>query len=663
MFQRSCAARRARNSFLLSTCLVSFAAVFWAPAARAQGAPATALPETLVTSPTLVPNPIAGTASSVTVITAEQLEQQQLRTVPDALSTVPGLNVVQAGGPGGLTNVFMRGTNPGHTKVIIDGIEVNDPTTTDHSFDFSQLLTADIERIEVLRGPQSGLYGSDAIGGVISITTKKGSGKPKLTTTVEGGSFGTFNQAAGLTGATDRFNYAFNIAHFRSDSTPVTPLELLPPGVARINDAYDNKTLSTKLGADLSENFSLNWVARYTKTNLDFTGDQYYPNVNPPNGVFAPASRQSNSQSETFRTRGEAVWSVFDGRWKNYFGANYSSLSNFTVDPFNGNFGNNGDQKKVDWRSVAELAPGQVLVVGAERSAESIQTDTVAAKNGNTGAFAEIQSEFAKRVFLTANIRHDDNDQFGAATTWRIAPAVILPVTETKLKASYGTGFKAPTLQQLYVSFPTFFFFANPNLRPETSSGYDVGFEQPLFNDRLRFGATYFHNDIKDLIQTLTFSGPSCGNAFGPCSMLDNVNSARTEGVESFAAATILPTLRVRGDYTYTKAVDATTGLELARRPQHKGSVTVDWNATEALLLSATVVRVSGWIDVSRDFSIPRLNAPGYTVVNVAANYKVNNNVTAFARADNLFNEHYQNPTGFLRPGLGVFGGVRVASD
>src|SRR5208283_2544447 len=171
---------------------------------------------TVVVSPTTIPTPAEQLASSVTVISAEDLQRNQRQTIPDALNAVPGLNVVQTGGPGGQTSIFMRGTNSDHVKVLIDGIDVSDPTTPNGAFDFAHLLTGDIERIEVLRGPQSGLYGSDAIGGVISITTKKGEGPPKVTATLEGGSFGTFNQAAALSGSQGEFNYSFNVLHLRS---------------------------------------------------------------------------------------------------------------------------------------------------------------------------------------------------------------------------------------------------------------------------------------------------------------------------------------------------------------------------------------------------------------------------------------------------------------
>jgi vitamin B12 transporter len=235
--------------------------------------------------------------------------------------------------------------------------------------------------------------------------------------------------------------------------------------------------------------------------------------------------------------------------------------------------------------------------------------------------------------------------------TYRVAPAVLLPVTETKLKASYGTGFKAPTLVQLFQNFPAFNFFANPDLKPEESQGYDAGFEQPLFNDRVRFGATYFHNDITNLI-----------NSNETFTSFINVDRATTEGTENFITAKITDRVQLRADYTFTRAIDATTGLELLRRPKEKWSTTATWKPNDPLTISATVLHVGSFIDGNRDFSIPRLLAPAYTIFNTSADYAINDQIKVFGRIDNLFNLHYQNPTGFLQPGFGIFGGVRLAS-
>jgi vitamin B12 transporter len=608
------------------------------------GTPDAAAP--VVVSPTGTVTPTGQVASSLTVITAQDIETQQFRSVPEALSTVPGLNVIQSGGPGGQTSVFMRGTNSNHTKVLIDGIDVGDPSNSNGAFDYAHLLTSDIEQIEVLRGPQSGLYGSDAIGGVISIITRKGDGPPRATASIETGSFGTFNQAVGLSGSQDNFNYAFNVAHLHASDVPVTPLQLLPPGQRAIGNNYDNMTYSTKVGADINEFWSVNAVARYTEATLIFTGDNFNTFPSTPN-----AAQSTHAVRQLF-TREEAVWSLFDGRIKNYFGVNYTNNWNSDIAPGDpAATVTTGDRIKYDWHAVTQLAPGNNFIVGLEQQTDHMNTTGFSADTGNKAGFIELQSEFAKRFFLTANLRDDFNDQFGEHATYRIAPAVIVPVTETKLKASYGTGFKAPTLSQMFQNFPDFNFFANPNLKPEESVGYDVGFEQPVFNDRVRFGSTYFHNSITDLI-----------NSNDTFTSFTNVGLATTEGTENFVSAKVTDRLVVRTDYTFTRAVDASTGIQLLRRPKEKWSTTATWRPIDPLTLSATVLHVSSFLDVTRDGTATGIRAPGYTIVNLTGDYAINDQIKIFGRVDNLFNLHYQNPTGFLEPGLGIFGGVRFAS-
>jgi vitamin B12 transporter len=300
------------------------------PAARRSGGkPASRnhrTPEVTV-SATATPEPLAEVGSSVTVIDSAQIECEQRRTVPDALSLAPGLNVVQTGGPGGTTSVFIRGTNANQVKVLIDGIDASDPSSPNGSFDFGQLLTYDIARIEVLRGPQSGLYGADAIGGVISITTKEGEGPPKAKGLIEGGSFGTLNETMGFSGSTPIFNYYMNLAHFDVANTPVTPPELLPPGRLAIGNAYENWTLSTRLGAHLGDYVDVNVVARYIDSTLRFTGDDFstFP--------ATPAASQSMQRVNELFTRGEADWVLFDGAFKNRFGLNYTQAYTREKDP------------------------------------------------------------------------------------------------------------------------------------------------------------------------------------------------------------------------------------------------------------------------------------------------------------------------------------------
>ena len=601
----------------------------------------------IVVSATKIETPINQIGSSVTVITAEEIALNQERTLPEVLRPVPGLNIVQTGGPGGKTSVFMRGSNSNHTKVLIDGVDANDPSQ-DGVFDFGQVLTSDIARVEVLRGPQSSLYGSDAIGGVVNIVTKQGEGPARFSGMLEGGSFATFHQAGSLSGSTSRFNYSLNVDHFVADDTPVTPLDLLPPGRKRIDDSYENTTLSTKLGANVTDTFSLDLVTRYTNSTLFFTGDDFsvFPSV--------PAANQSEQNAEQLFVRGQMHLALFGDAFKNRVGVGYTNYRTTIQAPDTG-FGlppenvNHGDRIKFDWQGNIALAKGHTLVLGVEDQTDRLLQSPISADNGNVAGFAELQSEILHDLFAAASVRYDDNDRFGGKMTWRIAPSYLVPAIGTKVKASYGTGFKAPSLTQLFVSFPVFNFFANPNLRPEESEGYDFGFEQPLLEDRIRIGATYFHNEIRNLI-----------NANATFTSLENIGEATTYGTEVFASVAITDRFEVRADYTYTVATDDRTGLELLRRPKHKASLKATWRPIDKLSISTTMLYIGSQVDGNRSFSIQRLNTDPYFLVNLAAEYDVGKGVTLFARADNLFDRHYQDPTGFQRPGFGFFAGARV---
>ena len=285
------------------------------------------------------------------MITHEEIERKQERTLSDVLQDVPGLNVVQNGGAGGQTSVFMRGANPNDVKVFVDGIDVSDPSSGAGTFNFEHFLTGNIERVEVLRGPQSGLYGANSIGGVINIITKKGAGPTQLRGSVEGGSFGTFNQSAGVGGSLSRFNYDFDVEHFHSDDTPVTPSPLVVPGRAAHGDYYDNTTVATRLGAGLTDNFDVGLVARYIDTTLRFTGDDF----------IGPESILSQEDKQQLYTRGTAHLALFDGRFDQTLGIAYSDFHQRDLDPnFTPTSVNlfSGDRVKLDWQGNIKLAPG-----------------------------------------------------------------------------------------------------------------------------------------------------------------------------------------------------------------------------------------------------------------------------------------------------------------
>jgi vitamin B12 transporter len=590
--------------------------------------------------PHRLPTPESEVGSSITVIPSEEIERKQERLLPDALQYVPGLNVVQTGGPGGTTSVFIRGANANQTKVFIDGIDATDPATG--TFNFEHILTWDIDRVEIVRGPQSGLYGADAIGGVVNIITKQGSGPAQFGGSIEGGSFGTFNQNVGVRGSLDRFNYYLDFAHWNSSDTPVTPSDLLPLGRQANDNAYDNKTVSSRFGINLTDNFDIGLVARYIDTSLLFTGDD----------IFGPEALRSTEADQQLFTRGTAHLVSFDGVFDQTVGLSYTKFDQLDFDPnppaaptyFN------GDRLKADWQSNLNLMPGQVLTLRAEHQRDEI-TNPIADITDNA-AMIQLQSAFDERFFNAVSVRYDHYDTFGGKTTFRIAPALLIRETDTKLKGSVGTGFKAPTLAELFQNFPSFNFFGNPNLKPETSTGYDLGFGQALLGKRLQFGATYFHNNIDNLI-----------NSNSTATSLVNIGRATTYGVESFVAYTPWEPLTLHADYTFVLAKDDILDQELLRRPKNKASLDAAWHITEKAVLSATLLYVGPQVDVNRAGTVTGLTGNQYTLVNIAGSYDLGNGLAAYARIDNLLDRHYQNPIGFLQPGLGVYAGLRVAFD
>ena len=610
----------------------------------------------LVVTPTLTATPLDQVGSSITLITADQIEAHQWRTLPDALTTAPGLNIVQTGGPGGLTSVFIRGANSNHTEVIIDGIEVNDPSQN-AAYDFGQGLAFGLDRIEVLRGPQSSLYGAEALGGVINIVTPAGEGRPRLTATLEGGSFDTFNQAATLTGSQGPLHYALGISHFHSGDTPVTPRGLLQSGEAAIGDRDDNLTATAKLGYDLTPAARVGLVLRYVDTDYRSTGENFdvFPAI--------PDAVQTVQHERQFFVRGDGELDLFEGRLKTVTGVAYANFKTTIQSPDDG-FGlpapviDNADRLKVDELATIVIDARNSLLLGADATVDRLIDSPVSATETRAGGFAELQSRPIQGLSLAASVRYDSDDRFGDRATWRFAPAYTIAATGTVLKASIGTGDKAPTLTELFVSFPDFEFFANPDLKAERSFGYDVGFEQSLWSGRARFGATWFHNDIRDLIESCPLPG---GDPFAETYC--NIGQATAYGVESFIAVKPTSTLELRGDYTWTIARDDVAQEELLRRPKQKASVTATWQATGRLRLSASLVYVGAWVDRDRAFSLPPFKASPYAAVDLSGDYDLGHGVTLFARIDNLLDRHYENPVGFDKPGIGAFGGVRLALE
>jgi len=315
-----------------------------------------------------------------------------------------------------------------------------------------------------------------------------------------------------------------------------------------------------------------------------------------------------------------------------------------------------GQRLKVDLKQEIGLTPGEKLILGAGGQNESLNTGTDTYSTNSRTLWGELESNPFEHFSIASNLRYDDYQTFGGHATYRIAPAYTIAGTDTLLKASLGTGFKAPSLSQLYQNYPAFGFTANPNLQPEQSTGYDVGFEQPFLNDRIRVGSTYFHNNITNLITD---------NATYTTDI--NVGQALTYGNESFVSYKVNDQLSLRADYTYTKVIDlSANGIDasslLERRPVNKATLQANWTPVNWLHVSGTALYVSSWLDYDPVTFASMQPAKGYETVNLAISYDVNAQTTVFAHIDNLFNRQYEDPLGSLHPGLGAYAGVRVTS-
>jgi len=623
----------------------------------AESTTVTTAPVTTTVSPTGIAQPVANAGGSVSVINSDEIDARQARNAPELLSSIPGLQVVQTGGPGGTTSIFIRGTNSNHTKVLIDGIDVSSPVDANRAFDFGLLTTFDIGRVEVLRGPQSGLYGADALGGVIVVYTREATRPVEVEAVIEGGSFGTLNEAVGARGRVGGFSYSFNASHSAVDGVTSTPRRILPADgtVPVLDNKYENWTFATKVGLEVSPNVAFNVAARYVDTEYRFQADSFPP----PLLAFRTDSSLSTTRSDQLYTRAETIVTLLDGRIKTIAGVNYTGVDSETVNAIGDVSGAGfGSRVKGDIRTIIEVMPQLTVTTGADWQNERLTQPTVGTSPGfgveeaNSGAYIQAQFEPVRNMFLVGNYRYDDNESFGEATTWRIAPTAVIEATGTTFRAAFGTAFKAPSLSQRFQDFPAFFFFGNRDLRPEESRGMDIGFEQALFQGRARTGLTYFRNTITDLIQIKS-----------DFSSVENIAEAQTSGIEVFASTDLSDTLRLRGDYTYTEATNVATGRDLIRRPRHKASLAVGWQALPPLLVTTSLLYVGEQFDGDRadfDFNNRPVRQPDYVTVNIAADYKVNDHVSLIGRVDNLLDKEYEDPNGFQRPGIGAYAGVRL---
>ncbi|WP_068734333.1 TonB-dependent receptor plug domain-containing protein [Tardiphaga robiniae] len=621
------------------------------------------------------PEQLNRTGSSISVVSGETIATSNPGSLVDALRTVPGLDITETGGPGGTTNVRLRGGNTGQTLVMIDGIRVNDPTAASGDFEFAMFTPSAMERIEVLKGPQSALYGSDAMGGVINIITKKGSGPAQVNVRTETGSYGTVTTQGSLTGSDGPWSYAFTGGGQHSNGFSrfgyrIPQFEALYPNLER--DGFDRVGGSARIGYDAGEGIRLEsgFVSSFTRAAYD--------------GTFSPTSRAvqlpdtpSNVTRLLQTVYGRASLDSFGGiLTHNVTVSNtHTERSNYDVTyrtnmlPQNTTaniLDYNGDSLGAEYQANLKLGAFGSLIYGAKTQSETAKTYTTAilpipaaitpalAKRQDTNSvFALWSVPVGERLNITLGSRVDDVVDVGRFETWRATAAYTIAETGTKFHASAGTGAKAPTLFQLYSTAN-----GTPTLSPEQSFGYDAGVDQSLFNGRVVVSLTGFSNDYSNLINFVTPTGSP-----GSCPVAQttgcyiNVAKAETNGIEVGANVDVIPGLmKFNAAYTYLHAQDLGNDTVLARRPKNFARFALTITPTDKWMIEPRVTTVSKRFSSANQVG----QVDAYTRVDLYTEYKIDANWKVFARGENILNEHYQEVLNFGTTGPAVYAGFNA---
>lgn len=609
------------------------------------------LPETVVTA-TRFAVPIETVGSAISVITAEQIKQRQTRFVSDLLRDIPGVSVSRSGTIGASTQVRIRGAEANQTLVIIDGVKMNDPAINGE-FDFSTLLSADVERIEVLRGPQAVLYGSNSIGGVINVITRRGKGPTTVRAEVEGGSFSTLNGNVSVSGGGERFDGSLGISGLRTDGINISR-------DGNEDDDYRNWTANGRASFRPTDNLELQGSLRYLDTRLQF--DDFGSASDPDTGFIIPNDADRESRTEQWSGRVQAKLSSFDGQWENIIG--YSGLRSDNDSYADGtrDFKFNADKNIYDFQSNAYLeAPGfadsthdlTLLIEHQDESGDNSFADSLPTIR-NTGYAASWRGGFSERLFLTAGGRYDDNSRFQNEFSPKFSAAYLHLESDTRVHASWGKGVQNPSLTELFGFFGN--FVGNPDLSPETSTGWDLGVEQQLWQRRVTVGATWFDNRIEDFISS---EYDAAAAASRPINL---PGESRVKGLELSFSATLMDGLSLDTAYTWTDGEDP-DGETLVRRPKHVASAALNYRFLAERANLNLEVQYNGEQDdlvfQAGTFASDRVTLDAYTLVNVAASYRVTDRIELTGRIDNLLDKDYEEVYGYRSPGIAGYVGVR----
>lgn len=610
---------------------------------------ATAVEDVVVTANRSA-QPIERVGASVTVLTQAALEARQTPVVAELLAQTPGVSFTRNGGPGTSTGVNIRGAESQHTVVLIDGVKLNDPSSTQGGFNFGNLLVGDTARIEVLRGAQSTLWGSQAIGGVVNIVTAEPTEALQGSLDAEVGARGTTYFRGGVGGANERLSWRLAASRYDTDG-----FSAFAKGTE--DDGYANTGLSGRLNVKVTDAVSLDLRSVWSSGRNDFD-------------AFNGDSREYGKTQELVAYAG-LNFDLLDGRFRNRIGYAHTDTDRRNFNPDNKvqtlTFDAEGQNRRWEYQGAFAFTEALNATFGLEHEKSEMKTRSPGDWNPNpafgrgeaelNSAYGQVQWTVLDGLTLTGGLRYDDHAQYGDNLLGQVAAAWALNEGDTVVRASWGQGFRAPGLYELYSEY------GNLNLQPEEFDSWEIGVEQRLF-DRAVVSATYFNRQADNEIRYNGCSTPSTDplctvNGAGRWGYYRNVQKTEAQGVELVGRVDVTERLNVSANYTWTDAKSASGATDrkrLTRRPEHMANFAADY-AFAFGLKTGVAVRYVGET-FNNDTNTVKVDA--YTLVDLRASYPINDTLEVYGRIENAFDEDYQTVLNYGAPGRGVFGGVRV---
>ncbi|MEW6067680.1 MAG: TonB-dependent receptor [Nitrospirota bacterium] len=583
--------------------------------------------EEVVVTASKIEEPSEETISGVIVITGEDIKKMNLQFVTDVLRRIPDLNLVQNGGAGRNASVFLRGGDSTHTLVMIDGVKVK--STTTGSFDFSGITVDDIERIEIVKGPQSTLYGSEAMSGVINIITKKGKDKLKVDSSFEAGSYGTYKPSASASGIYKIFDYRLTGTYFYTDG-----ISAAKEGTEE--DSYENLSLSGKFGFKISDSSDIEFSGRFynDKSELDSYGTD---------------DLNYTQDGSHYIISGKGRIYTWD-KWEQILMLStvYDSLKYKDPDTSWNNTEINTSMNTIDWQHNFYVSDIYIPTIGAEYREEKGESEGVYDKSvDNKAIYLNNKLKvFEDALVLNAGMRRDEHEYVGGETTYKLGALYAFKPADLQVRAVYATGFRSPTFNELFYTDPSG-SSGNPDLKPEKSNSWEIGLDKNLIKDRLSVFITYFDQKYKDLIQWVEIAEWTYQS--------QNVQEAEVKGIETGITLNAGEGIDIKTAYTYLDTEDKETGNMLPRRPRDK------FNISLCMLRSDFSFDISyTYVGKRYDDTENTEELSPYNLVNLSGSYNLSKNLSVFGRIENLLDEDYEEAEGYGTYGFSVFGGVRV---